>query len=102
MLKPAQVSAIAGNQSSHGRGWSRWLGGTFIKLLTPLTLLLWQLPAQAEGVVTTASATDLRDALLDGGVVTLAFDGTINITNTINITDANPTIIDATGHTVTI
>ncbi|MDB6122238.1 MAG: Cadherin protein [Pedosphaera sp.] len=101
MLKPAQVCRIAGNHATYRCEWYRLLSGAAFSLLLA-TLLLWHLPAGAEGVVTTASATELRDALLDGGLVTLAFDGTITITNTINITDANPTIIDATGHAVTI
>jgi hypothetical protein len=56
--------------------------------------------AFAAGIVTNNTDTALRAALVGGGTVTFATDGTIALTNTISI--ASPTVIDGTGHSVVI
>ncbi|TAL05013.1 MAG: hypothetical protein EPO07_04340, partial [Verrucomicrobia bacterium] len=52
------------------------------------------------GVVSTATESALNSALSGGGTVTFAVDGTITLTSEKNI--AADTVLDATGHTVTI
>src|SRR5215471_16958385 len=54
----------------------------------------------AAGTVTVCDEGHLRAALVGGGLVTFAADGTITLTNTLVIT--NGTTIDASGHSVTI
>jgi len=63
--------------------------------------MLGQLLARADSVVTTTSASDLQAALYGGGVVKLSFDGTVLLTTPLNLVATN-TIIDASGHAVTI
>jgi hypothetical protein len=55
---------------------------------------------RAGGTVTVCDEGNLRAALAGGGLVTMACDGTIVLTNTLAIT--NDTTIDATGHGVTL
>lgn len=50
--------------------------------------------------LTSASYSALRAALSTGGTIILAFDGSIAVTNTLQI--SFDTLIDATGHTVTL
>jgi fibronectin-binding autotransporter adhesin len=54
----------------------------------------------AAGTVTICDEAHLRSALAGGGLVTCACDGTITLTNTLDVT--NLTTIDATGHSVTL
>jgi hypothetical protein len=56
--------------------------------------------ALAGGVVSTCDEASLRAALAGGGTVTFACDGTITLANTLAIT--NGTVIDASGHGITI
>src|ERR1051325_1343528 len=66
-----------------------------------LTFLLFCQPrTYAEGTVTDCTAADLLTALSGGGLVTFDCDGTINLTNSITIT--NDTVLDAMEHDVTI
>ncbi|HTI97718.1 MAG TPA: choice-of-anchor Q domain-containing protein [Dongiaceae bacterium] len=57
-------------------------------------------PVRAGGVVTGNTDAALRTALAGGGTVTFAGDGTITLTNGLSI--ASDTVIDGTGHHVTI
>jgi hypothetical protein len=54
----------------------------------------------ASGVVTNTTEANLRAAISGGGLVTFACDGTITLANT--ITNTLDTVIDATGHQITI
>jgi hypothetical protein len=67
-----------------------------------LALLLSLCPsfAQASGTVTNCTESALREALRGGGIVTLACNGVIVLTNTIIV--AKETVLDGTGHTPTI
>ena len=56
--------------------------------------------ALAGGVVTNCAEADVRAAMEGGGLVTLACDGTITLSNTLRFT-AN-TILDARGHSVVL
>jgi hypothetical protein len=68
-------------------------------MLTALILLL-PLAADAGGTVNNCTEAALRAAMADGGTVTFACDGTITLTST--ITNALDTVLDASGHQVTI
>lgn len=50
--------------------------------------------------ITTPSETALRNAIANGGVVHLSFDGTITLTSTLEIT--NDVALDAQNHAITI
>src|SRR5690349_10452227 len=63
-------------------------------------ILLFPVPAFAGGVVSNCTEADLRTALAGGGTVTFACDGTITLGST--ITNTLDTVIDATGHQITI
>jgi hypothetical protein len=65
--------------------------GILIQLLHPA-------PAFAGGTVTVCDEGNLRAALVGGGLVTIACDGTIVLTNTLVIT--NNTTVNATGHNI--
>jgi hypothetical protein len=57
-------------------------------------------PAWAAGVVTSCTEASLRDAMAGGGTVTFACDGTITLAS--SISNSVNTILDATGHQITI
>src|SRR5689334_19596743 len=63
-------------------------------------LLLLPVAAWAGGVVTNCTEGDLRAAMAGGGTVTFACDGTITLAST--ITNTLDTMLDATGHQITI
>jgi len=63
-------------------------------------LLLLSLKAVAGGVVTECTEASLRAALVGGGTVTFACDGTIILAST--ITNTVDTLLDGAGHQVTI
>jgi hypothetical protein len=67
-----------------------FIGG--VLLIEPVT---W-----AGGTVTSATEASLRAAMTGGGTVTFAFDGTIVLNNT--ITNSLSTVLDGSGHQVTI
>ena len=62
--------------------------------------LVFHQTVHAGGIVASATDADLRAALAGGGTVTFAVDGTIVLTNVLAIT--SDTVIDGTGHTITI
>jgi hypothetical protein len=70
----------------------------------PIAILLigtaFQLRVLASGVVNNCDEPSLRVALSGGGLVTFNCDGTIVLSNTIDV--AVSTTIDATGHAITI
>ena len=74
------------------------LGATFRAAL--LWTALGSGSALAGGVVTNCAEADVRTAMEGGGLVTLACEGTITLSNTLRFT-AN-TIIDARGHSVVL
>lgn len=57
-------------------------------------------PARAGGIVTSCTESSLRAALAGGGTVTFACDGTITLANTIS--NSLNTVLDGTGHEITI
>lgn len=63
-------------------------------------LLLLPLAVQGGGVVTECTESSLRAAMAGGGKVTFACDGTITLAKT--ITNTIDTLLDASGHQVTI
>jgi hypothetical protein len=63
-------------------------------------LLLLPVAAWAGGVVTNCTEAALRAAMAGGGTVTFACDGTITLTST--ITNVSDTLLDGSGHQVTI
>jgi hypothetical protein len=63
-------------------------------------LLFSPLAALAGGVVTTCTEAALRAALAGGGTVTFACDGTITLASP--ITNSLDTVLDASGHQITI
>jgi hypothetical protein len=75
------------------RGYSL---GVFLSLTLYFALVLPALTA----TVSTCDEAGLRAALSGGGTVTFACDGVIALSNTITI--ANETILDGTGHSITI
>jgi hypothetical protein len=64
------------------------------------SLLLLPGAAWAGGVVTTCTEAALRAAMAGGGTVTFACDGTITLSNTITI--SADTLLDGTGHEITL
>jgi len=76
-------------------------GLRFWRIFALAALVGWHAPVWADTVLTSASVSDLRIAMLNGGTITLAFDGTLTLTNTL-VVFVNNTVIDATGHSVTI
>jgi uncharacterized repeat protein (TIGR03803 family) len=62
--------------------------------------LLGSMPARAGGTVTVCTETALRAAMAGGGTVTFACDGTIALATT--ITNTLDTVLDGSGHQVTI
>ena len=64
------------------------------------SLLLLSVPAQAAGTVTTNSEAALLAAMQGGGLVTLAFSGTLTLTNTIVI--STYVTLDGSGQAVVI
>lgn len=69
------------------------LGGMLFCVLVEQRLL-------ADGVVNSCTQAELESALGSGGTVTFACDGTITLSNTITI--SQDTLLDGSGHTVTI
>jgi hypothetical protein len=63
-------------------------------------LLLLPLAAHGGGVVTECTESNLRAAMAGGGTVTFACDGTITLSNT--ITTLLNTVLDGSGHQITI
>jgi hypothetical protein len=63
-------------------------------------LLLVPLAARGGGVVTDCTEANLRAAMSGGGLVTFASDGTITLAGT--ITNETDTVLDGTGHQVTL
>lgn len=63
-------------------------------------LVLKPVPAWAGGVVTTATEAALRSAMAGGGTVTFACDGTITLAST--LTNSLDTVLDASGHQITL
>ncbi len=83
--------------------WGEWISRIIsfaIALTTFMVGILLVEPAWAGGVVTSCTEPDLRAAMTGGGTVTFACDGTITLGNTIN--NALDTILDASGHQITI
>ena len=74
------------------------------RILRPVSALalifLFSHRGNASGVVTNCTESDLRAALAGGGLVTLACDGTIGLSNTL-VLSAN-TIIDGSGRDVVL
>ena len=68
-------------------------GVVALLLLLPLTVL-------GGGVVTNCTEANLRAAMVGGGTVTFACDGTITLANTITL--SLDTFLDGRGHQVTI
>src|SRR5262245_48022613 len=84
-----------------------WWPGMFClwsKALTLISLFVASVPlaSRGEGTVTVCTESNLNYALQGGGLVTIACDGTITITGTINTFNYGDTIIDGSGHNVTI
>jgi predicted outer membrane repeat protein len=65
-----------------------------------LLAVLWQLSAFGSGVVTICTEEALRGALAGGGTVTFDCDGTIALSNTVDIVES--TILDASPRRTTI
>jgi hypothetical protein len=63
-------------------------------------VLLLPSAARGGGVVTECTEANLRAAMAGGGTVTFACDGTITLAAT--ITNATKTVLDASGHQITI
>ncbi len=57
-------------------------------------------PVKGAGTVTVADDAHLRSALAGGGTVAFACDGTITLTDTLAI--AQDTVLDASGHSITV
>src|SRR6266567_4196057 len=74
--------------------WSKRLGACLF------ALFCFQQIVSAMGVVTNCDEVSLRAAMLDGGTVTFACDGTITLSGTAAIT--SDTTFDATGRSVII
>ncbi len=74
----------------------------FAAIITMVTavILLRAGMAWAAGTVTSCTETNLRAALAGGGIVTFACDGMINLTSTIS--NSIDTVLDATGHQITL
>ena len=84
----------------HGEDcWQNALCAKILSILAAVTLLAGDF-AQAGGVVTDCTESNLRAALAGGGTVTFACDGTITLAST--ITNTLDTILDGTGCQVTI
>src|SRR5258708_2689505 len=72
------------------------------KLLLALCLVIFApFVSRADGTVTICTESNLNYALVGGGLVTIACDGTITFTGTKEIFEGGDTVIDATGHNVT-
>src|SRR6516225_5378868 len=91
-------------ENEHGRqqirnGRRRLRAPFRLTALAGLALLLpWT--GMGAGTVTNCTEADLRTAMIGGGTVTFACDGTITLANTIsNTTD---TVLDATGRQIMI
>ena len=83
-------------RSAQTTSWFPILTGTAILL----ALLMLPFSAFCGGVVTNATEAALNTALVGGGTVTFACDGTITFTSTKAIT--NSLVLDATGHNVVL
>jgi hypothetical protein len=70
------------------------------RLVTLLAVLCLPSLGFAGGVVATNTQSALVAAMAGGGTVTFAFNGTICLTNTIEV--SNDTVLDATGQDVAI
>jgi RHS repeat-associated protein len=79
-----------------------WVGSFFRRQLLTVAILGLAAPfvCSGSGVVSTASLAAFNSALAGGGTVTLAFDGTIILTNVETI--ATNTVVDGTGFNATI
>lgn len=86
-------------RSWSGRNQSLTPPAVIISTFAALCLLM-QEPVWAAGTVTDCSETNLRAAIAGGGTVTFACDGTIVLSNSISID--TKTVLDASGHRVTI
>src|SRR6266487_292217 len=74
--------------------WSKRLGDSLF------ALFCFQQVVSGDGVVTNCDETSLRAAMVEGGTVTFACDGTITLASQLAIdTD---TTLDATGHSITL
>jgi RHS repeat-associated protein len=82
------------------RNGSRLVNFVSAWLMVFIGIFLVSNSAEAGGVVTTASETELESALAGGGPVSFTFDGVITLTTTKVI--SNDTVLDATGREVTI
>lgn len=73
-----------------------------VNLIVTAGALLLLLPgrAGAGGVVSACTEADFRAALVGGGLVTFACDGTLTLSNTIEI--SADTVLDGAGHAVTV
>src|ERR1039457_6089769 len=69
-------------------------------LLAAVALFSFQCAVFSAGVVTHTDETTLRNELAGGGTVTFDCDGVIVLSNTIVI--ATDTVLDGSGHSVTI
>jgi hypothetical protein len=82
----------------------KWMGSAVRSAVTTITIaaltLLASGLARAGGTVTSCTEANLRAAMAGGGTVTFACDGTITLANTIS--NAVNTVLDATGHQITI
>src|SRR6267142_5973543 len=84
-----------------------WWPGMFClwsKALILISLFVAWVPltSRGDGTVTICTESNLNYALEGGDLVTIACDGTIAITSTKNTFNYGDTIIDASGHNVTI
>jgi len=82
-----------------GRGW-RFTPSAGLAFMLASALMVMPAPVWSDGIVTSCTETNLRAAMAGGGTVTFACDGTITLGNTISIT--TNTVLDASGHQVTI
>jgi hypothetical protein len=69
-------------------------------LLVTLLGIGWACCAQAGGVVMNCTEANLRSALLGGGTVTFACDGTVTLTSTLTV--YQNTVLDGSGHNVVL
>ena len=89
------------NTEGGHKNWSLTKSNTQ-EFTVALALLLLPLAAGAGGVVTNCTEADLRAAMEGGGMVTFACDCAIGLTNTNMISISLDTVLDGSGHQVTI
>jgi hypothetical protein len=83
-----------------GEWISRLISFAVIPTTFTMGILLIEPVSWAGGTVTSATEASLRAAMTGGGTVTFACDGTITLGNT--ITNSLDTVLDSSGHQVTI